>query len=187
MIETRPLTYTAAHAGNIRPARYRDIRAMLALFEEEVRAGRMLPRNPGEVRANIDNWLVAEIDGNLAGCVSLVFFGERKSQGDLPVDDHSVSHALCELRSLAVAPEYRGNGLGSALISATLDLAGARGAARVLALTRSVTLFENLGFYPSLVTNFPEKVWRDCRPCPFRHRCDEVALLYDLEQNEEQI
>ena len=80
MIEARPLTYTAAYAGIIRPARYGDIRTMLTLFEEEVRAGRMLPRNPGEVRTNIDNWLVAEIDGDLVGCVSLVFFADGKPQ-----------------------------------------------------------------------------------------------------------
>jgi N-acetylglutamate synthase-like GNAT family acetyltransferase len=171
LIEARTLTYPAARAYTIRPARYGDIRFMLALFSEEVQAGRMLPRNPGEVRANIENWLVAERDGVLVGCVSLVFFEEM----------------LCELRSLAVAPEYRGNGLGSALISAALDLAEERGVARVLALTRSVTLFENQGFYPSLVTNFPEKVWRDCRPCPFRHRCDEVALLYDFDGDEEKM
>jgi amino-acid N-acetyltransferase len=129
----------------------------------------MLPRNYGETRANINDWLVAEQDGELVGCVSLVFFDQT----------------LCEVRSLAVAPEYRGNGLGRALVSAALDLADERGAARVLALTRSVSLFENLGFYRSLVTRYPEKVWRDCRPCPLRHRCDEVALLYDFEDIEE--
>jgi N-acetylglutamate synthase-like GNAT family acetyltransferase len=176
LIEARTLTYPAARTYTIRPAGFEDIHAMLELFAAEVRAGRMLPRNPGEVRANLGNWLVAEQDDALVGCVSLVFFDEGKSQHDL---------ALCEVRSLAVSPELRGNGLGSALISAALDLAEERGAARVLALTRSVSLFENLGFYRSLVTMFPEKVWRDCRPCPLRHRCDEVALLYDFEDVEE--
>ena len=169
MIEARTLTYPTARVYTIRPADYEDIYKMLALFEEEVRAGRMLPRTYGETRANIDNWLVAEQDGELVGCVSLVYFDE----------------SLCEVRSLAVAPHYRGNGLGRALVSAALDLADERGVTRVLTLTRSVKLFENLGFYPGLVSNFPEKVWRDCRPCPFRHRCDEVALLYDFEDVEE--
>lgn len=146
----------------IRPPQPDEVYSILDLFQEEVKAGRMLPRSPNEMKANVHDWLVAATGEQIIGCVSLIFF-----------DDD-----LCELRSLAVDTTYRGNGLGGALIQAALALAVEREAGRVLTLTRAVGLFEKQGFIRDEVANFPLKVWRDCRPCPFRHRCDEVALLY---------
>jgi amino-acid N-acetyltransferase len=90
------------------------------------------------------------------------------------------NQSLCELRSLAVSPVYRGDGIGSQLIAAAVDLARQRGMRHVLSLTRAVALFERAGFRRDFVANFPEKVWRDCTPCPFRRACDETALIYDL-------
>jgi amino-acid N-acetyltransferase len=149
----------------IRAARVSEIVSMSALFEDEVRAGRMLPRDPAEVAAHIDNWLVAEENGRIVGCVSLVFFNQE----------------LCEVRSLAVHSNHRGNGLGGDLIRAAVDMARTRGMRRVLTLTRSLGVFERVGFTRDLIVNFPEKVWRDCTPCPFRERCDEVTLIYHLD------
>jgi N-acetylglutamate synthase-like GNAT family acetyltransferase len=149
----------------LRKPRVAEIGAVRALFEEEVRAGRMLPRAPYEIRNHRDDWLVVVEGGQVLGCVSLVFYGE----------------GLCELRSLAVDPSQRGRGLGLVLIGGAVELARERGMRRVLTLTRAVPLFERAGFCQDFVANFPQKVWRDCRPCPFRHRCDETALIYDLD------
>ena len=148
----------------IRPPHSEEAHGVVALFTDEVRAGRMLPRDPDEIAAHPDNWLIAEKDGSIVGCVSLVFF----------------NRTLCEVRSLAVDSAYRGNGVASHLVDAALMLAQVRGAKSVLVLTRAPVLFERLGFQRDTVTNFPEKVWRDCAPCPFRHACDEIALVYDL-------
>lgn len=141
-----------------------EAEAISALFQDEVRAGRMLPRKIEDIRLRLNDWLVAEDYGQVIGCVSLVAFNQ----------------SLCELRSLAVSPVYRGAGIGSQLIAAAVELARQRGMHHVLALTRAVPLFERAGFRRDFVTNFPEKVWRDCTPCPFRRACDEVALIYDL-------
>jgi amino-acid N-acetyltransferase len=149
----------------LRAPRATEIGAVRALFEDEVRAGRMLPRAPYEIRNRRDDWLVAVEGERILGCVSLVFYGE----------------GLCELRSLAVDPTQRGRGLGLMLIRGAVELAHERGMRRVLTLTRAVPLFVRAGFCQDFVANFPQKVWRDCRPCPFRHRCDEVALIYDLD------
>ncbi len=149
----------------IRPAQVDEIGDILMLFEEEVRAGRMLPRNPDNMVAGIHDWLVAEAGDQIVGCVSLVFFNDE----------------LCEVRSLAVHSDRRGNGLGGDLIAAAIELARTRNMHRVLTLTRSLGVFERAGFVRDEVHNFPEKVWRDCGPCPFRERCDEVALIYSLD------
>lgn len=167
-MQTHQAEYSATKTGddivNIRGARVSEIDAMLAIFADEVEAGRMLPRKPAEMRARIDDWLVAERGGELVGCVSLVHFNGE----------------LCEVRSLAVAPEFRGNGLGGKLIRAAVELAGERGMRRVLALTRAAPVFLRLGFRVDGISNFPEKVWRDCQACPLRNNCDEIAVIYHL-------
>jgi amino-acid N-acetyltransferase len=141
-----------------------EVDAIIALFEDEVRAGRMLPRSAENIRVSLKDWLIADSDGVVAGCVSLVYFNER----------------LCEVRSLAVNPVCRGNGVASKLVAAAVTMARSAGMRRVLTLTRAASLFERMGFRRDFVANFPEKVWRDCAPCPFRQACDEVALLFDL-------
>jgi amino-acid N-acetyltransferase len=141
-----------------------EVEAVRNLFDDEVRAGRMLPRSVEEIGAHLADWLVAEENGQVVGCVSLVFF----------------KAALSEVRSLAVHPAYQGRGIASQLVKAALDMARERGIRRVLALTRAARLFEQLGFRRDAVAHFPEKVWQDCAPCPFRSACDETTLIFDL-------
>jgi amino-acid N-acetyltransferase len=150
----------------ITQAHVEEVEIILSLFEEDVRAGKMLPRSPENVRVHLSDWLVAKKHDEIIGCVSLVYFNQ----------------ALCEIRSLAVRPDYRGNGVAGQLIAAAVDMAHANGVRQVLALTRAASVFERAGFHRDYVTNFPEKVWRDCTPCPFRAACDEIALTYDLRQ-----
>jgi amino-acid N-acetyltransferase len=141
-----------------------EVEAIRALFDDEVRAGRMLPRSADHIGAHLADWLVAEENGQIIGCVSLVCFKAE----------------LSEVRSLAVHPAHRGQGIASQLVRAALDLARERGTSQILALTRAARLFEQLGFQRDAVTHFPEKVWHDCAPCPFVDACDEITLVLDL-------
>ncbi len=53
------------------------------------------------------------------------------------------------LRSVAVAPEVRGQGLGWRLVEAALDLARRHGIVRVYLLTETAaSYFERFGFHP---------------------------------------
>jgi amino-acid N-acetyltransferase len=149
----------------IRQPQADEVEAILALFAQEVAAGLMLPRPADEVRQQLDRWLVAEQDGQVIGCVSLVYY----------------NGTLAEVRSLAVRPDHRGNGIASQLVAEAVAMARARRLKRVLTLTRATRLFEQLGFERDAVSNFPIKVWQDCAPCPFQDRCDEIALVYELE------
>ncbi len=141
-----------------------EVETVRALFENEVRLGLMLPRSADDIRAHLTDWFVAEIDGQIVGCVSLVFF----------------DGSLAEVRSLAVHYDWRGRGIASRLVEVALFVARTRGHERVLVLTRATRLFERLGFRQDRIGNFPEKVWRDCAPCPLKHRCDEVTLFCSL-------
>lgn len=145
----------------IRKATLGDAQQISELVELGVREGQLLPRAPEAIRASINDWIVAEEKRRIVGCGSLL----------------EMSPVLSEVRSLAVAPEYRKNGVGARIVDALVDEARARGIPTVFALTRAVPFFEKRGFTVTAKDHFPEKVWRDCSVCPVRFDCDETAVV----------
>lgn len=129
------------------------------------REGQLLPRSLDSIRESIGDWIVAAEKNRIIGCGSLVEMGPT----------------LSEVRSLAVAPEYRKHGIGGQLVEALIAAAREREIPTVFALTRAVPFFEKLGFTVTVKDDFPEKVWRDCLICPVRHACDEVAVVRPVE------
>lgn len=148
----------------VRPAREGDVAAIVAVVAENARQGHLLPRSPENIRASLDAWLVAEVDGQVVGIGSLVLMNPR----------------LVEVRSLAVLPAYRKFGIGALIVGALVDQARERGIPVVFALTRAVGFFERLGFVITDKERFPEKVWKDCVICPLFHACDETAVVFEL-------
>ena len=159
----------------IRQATLADARGIAALVNLGEREGQLLPRSLESIRADIANWIVAEDNSapstlrQNSGHASLRIVGV----GSLV----EMNHSLVEVRSLAVAPEYRKFGIGGRIVNALVDEARARGRTTVFALTRAVLFFEKLGFRITDKENFPEKVWRDCSICPVQFACDEVAMV----------
>jgi amino-acid N-acetyltransferase len=153
-----------ASPPTVRPAAPRDVPAIAALVAEYARRGSLLPRPPELIARCIRDWLVAEVDGGLVGCVSLL----RYTSG------------LVEVRSLAVADEAQGQGIGRRLVEALIEEARFRHVSTLFALTRAVAFFERCGFRLADRAHFPEKVWRDCLLCPVRDRCDETAMVMTL-------
>lgn len=151
----------ATNEITIRAATLADAHAIAALVNLGEREGQLLPRSLESIRASIGDWIVAEDAARIVGCGSLLEMG--------PV--------LSEVRSLAVAPEYRKFGIGGKIVNALVDEARVRGIPTAFALTRAVLFFEKQGFIMTDKENFPEKVWRDCMICPVRLACDEVAMV----------
>ncbi len=87
---------------------------------------------------------------------------------------------LAEIKSLAVADEMRGRGVGTRLVNAMLDEGRRLRLNRVFALTRETGFFEKLGFRVVPKETLPHKVWTDCIQCPMQTNCDEVAMVIDL-------
>jgi amino-acid N-acetyltransferase len=111
----------AAPLSALEPARREDRASIQRLV-----AGSGLPLQ-GLVE-HLGSALVARTDGSVVGCVALELYGED---------------AL--LRSLAVAHECRGRGLGLRLAEAAVELARRRGARRLWLLTTTAE-----GFFPRL-------------------------------------
>jgi amino-acid N-acetyltransferase len=146
---------------HVRKATLPDVPHIAELVNLGVREGQLLPRSVDAIRASIGDWVVVEDASRIVGCGSLLAMGP----------------ALGEVRSLAVAPEYRKNGVGAKIVDALVAGAQARSMPVVFALTRVVSFFERMGFTTTARESFPEKVWRDCVICPARLACDETAVV----------
>lgn len=160
---------TVPHATSVvvvRPPNETDVAALAAIVNENARLGHLLPRSEASIRASLPDWLIAEVDGALTGCGSLL----------------AMSSTLVEVRSLAVLPAYQSYGIGGKLVRALVAQAQRRGYTSAFALTRAVPFFLKLGFTITEKERFPEKVWRDCAICPLQTRCDETAVVIELDK-----
>jgi N-acetylglutamate synthase-like GNAT family acetyltransferase len=150
--------------SDVRKATTDDVSAIFALVSEHARRGTVLPRTRHSIDSTIDDWLVAEVGGEILGCVSLLGY----------------TSGLAEVRTLAVRDSVQGLGVGSRLVEALLVEARQRDIPKLFALTRLVPYFERFGFSVTDREAFPEKVWRDCQQCPIVDNCDETAVVMQL-------
>ena len=158
----------------IRNARMGDIKAvydLLAYFaKQELLLGRSLSSLYDQLRdfkvyavideSQKDNGLNKEI---IAGAGAL----------------HVCWENLAEIRSLAVAQQFQGQGIGAALVQACLDEAVSLGITRVFTLTYQAGFFKRFAFKPIDKNELPHKVWSDCIHCPKFPDCNEEALVWE--------
>ncbi|MDO3376716.1 N-acetyltransferase [Geoalkalibacter halelectricus] len=148
----------------IRKALIADAKAIHKLLMKYAKDGLMLPRSLAEIYENIRDIYVFEDQGQVVGTVSLNICWED----------------LAEVRSLAVAEEYSGRGIGRKLVEACLDEAHSFGLRRVFALTYQLEFFTRLGFHEIEKSELPHKIWSDCLKCAKFPDCDEIAVSIEL-------
>ena len=120
-------------ATTVRRAKAEDLMAVEALISRFVHGklgGKLLPRTFQELESLLDNLFVAEMDGEIVGCAALDIYNRK----------------LAEIRSLAVAPETQGTGLGKKLVQACVELAEEHGIFEVMAISSSEEFFKACGF-----------------------------------------
>jgi N-acetylglutamate synthase-like GNAT family acetyltransferase len=144
-----------------RRARVSDAQAIFGLIAFYSGQGTLLPRAEDEIRRNISHFLVHEDKKRVVSCVALEGYGAD----------------LAEIRSLAVAPEFRGRGAGAKLLLFALKEARERGIARVFAVTHAPNFFVRQGFAPASRHALTEKIERDCRTCSKRRSCQLTAVV----------
>jgi amino-acid N-acetyltransferase len=115
----------------IRPARTSDVRSIRELVDVYSPDGRLLSKATVTLFEDIQEFLVAERDGQVVGCGAL----------------HVMWEDLAEVRTVAVDPDLAGQGIGSLLLSALMERARLVGVKKVFCLTFAVPFFERHGFH----------------------------------------
>ena len=87
---------------------------------------------------------------------------------------------LAEIRSLAVHPDFIGQGIGTALTEHALAEARRFQVAQVFTLTYRPTFFQRFGFQRIERNDLPLKIWADCIVCVKFPDCDEIAMMKTL-------
>ena len=115
----------------IRPARAEDAAAICGIINYYAERGRMLHRSLESVYESLREFQVAvDEGGRVVGCVAVdVYWGD-----------------LAELKSMAVAPDRRGGGIGTLLARSALRDARRLGLKRLFALTYEKDFFLRAGF-----------------------------------------
>ncbi|ADG05809.1 N-acetyltransferase [Kyrpidia tusciae] len=145
----------------LRKAVVEDVDAMYALIDYYAQQGLLLPRSRLSLYESLQCFSVAVEGERLLGVAGL----------------HILWADLAEIRSLAVAPDARGQGIGGLLVDRLSEEARHLGIPQVLALTYQRRFFEKCGFYPVEKQTLPHKVWKDCVSCSKFATCDEAAYL----------
>lgn len=148
----------------IRKATIPDVTHVHRLVNVLADNGDMLPRALSDIYECLRDYYVVEREGRIVACCAL----------------HVCWEDLAEIRSLAVEDDWRGHGIGRALVNRCLDESRELGLATVFALTLRPEFFERCGFQREDMAALPRKVWGECFHCPKFPNCDEVALVYRL-------
>jgi len=91
---------------------------------------------------------------------------------------HFYGPHLCEVRSIVVKPEAKGQGAGGRILGTLIEEAELHGIQSVCLFTRIPDFFFKYGFrVVEDKSELPDKIFKDCQICPRLHRCDEVAMV----------
>jgi len=115
----------------VRPARTCDVIEIRRLVDQYAPDGILLDKPTVTLYEDVQEFVVAEIDGVVVGCGAL----------------HVIWEDVAEVRTLAVDPEVRGTGAGHAILERLLDRARELGVSRVFCLTFEVDFFGRHGFH----------------------------------------
>ena len=150
----------------LRTAVRSDARRVLDLIQQNQQAGHLLPRELSELMARIDRFVVG-VDGrgSIIGCAELA----------------PLSPSLAEIRSLVVSESRRGEGIGRRIVDELRARAKAAGYDDLCVFAHQPAYFAHMGFSIVPHTWLPAKISADCRTCPLFRRCDQFAMVMDLD------
>ena len=153
-------------APQLRTAVRGDARKIHELIQRNQQAGHLLPRQLSELTSRIDRFVVG-VDGR----GSIVACGELAP----------LSPSLAEIRSLVVSEKRRGQGLGHRIVDELSIRARASGYDDLCVFAHQPAYFAHMGFSIVPHTWLPEKIMADCRSCPLFRRCEQFAMVTDLD------
>ena len=149
----------------LRYAQTVDAEAICSLINYYAERGLMLHRSMESTYSSLREFqVVTDDDERIVGCVAVDLFWAD----------------LAEVKSLAVAPDMVGQGIGGQLLAAAIEDARRMGVKRLFTLTYEQGFFQRQGFEVIDRHDLPEKVWRECLACPKADACDEIAMMLTM-------
>jgi amino-acid N-acetyltransferase len=145
----------------IRPAKTADISAIADLCGPLIQSRVLLGKERVELYEAVQEFLVAEdASGKVIGCGAL----------------HVMWEDLGEVRTLAIAENQQGKGIGKQILQGLLERAKAIGLKRIFCLTFEVEFFTKLGFEPISETPVEPEVYAEL----VRSHDEGIAEFLDL-------
>ena len=114
----------------IRPARTADVRAIRRLVDTYAPDRRLLSKATVTLYEDVPEFIVGELDGEVVACGAV----------------HVMWEDLAEVRTVAVDPSLRGQGVGGVLLDHLVSRARDLGVKRVFCLTFETEFFGRHGF-----------------------------------------
>ena len=151
-----------AAAMSVRRARMSDIDSIAALVDYWAERGEILPRSRDNIIHDVQNFVVAEVDGAVVGCASLYIY----------------QTGLAEIRSVVIDTALHGQGQGQALVQYLLEFAHQIELQKIIVLTYIPNYFQQLGFSLIDKNSLADNIIEDSEQSPHKDPKDEVAMEY---------
>jgi amino-acid N-acetyltransferase len=150
----------------IRTATAADAASLHTLIAAHQTEGHLLPRALDEITRHVTQFVVAELNGDIAACAELA----------------PLSSKVAEIRSLVVSRHFRRGGVAGRLVGELRSRARAAGFDNLCAFTHDAHFFvrQNFSIVPHVA--MPEKVSKDCVACPMFRRCGQYAMVLPLHE-----
>ncbi|GAA6172613.1 argininosuccinate lyase [Colwellia sp. KU-HH00111] len=156
-----------AAAMSVRRARMSDVEKIHQQVNIQADKGEILPRTLDNIIHDIQNFVVAELDGEVVGCASLYIY----------------QTGLAEIRSVVIEQSAQGQGQGQALVQYLLEFAHQMELEQIIVLTYIPEYFSKLGFNVIDKNSLAENIIEDSEPSPHKEPADEVAMEYIVGQS----
>ena len=149
--------------GIVKPtlAMGKEIHELINYYAHNTDTG-VLARPLKNIYENIRDFIVYVEDDHVLGCVCLHIYWDN----------------LGEIRSLAVDPNRKSEGIGRKLIEAVEQEASDLKIAQLFTLTKTTEFFEKMGYEQIEQSLLPKgAAWGECMNCPKYPDCDEVSMI----------
>lgn len=151
--------------NQVEKARIQDVPQIHQMINYFADRDEMLPRSLSEIYENIRDFFVVREGDRVIACAAL----------------HVIWSDLAEIKSMAVASDSQGQGIGTKLAEACLEEAAELGIPTVFCLTYRPQFFARFEMKEIDKMELPRKVWTECYRCPKFPDCGEVALIRTIE------
>jgi argininosuccinate lyase/amino-acid N-acetyltransferase len=156
-----------AAAMSVRRARMSDVEKIHTLVNVQADKGEILPRSLDNTIHDVQNFVVAELDGEVVGCASLYIY-----QTD-----------LAEIRSVVVDKNAQGQEQGQALVQYLLEFAHQMELKQIIVLTYIPEYFNKLGFSVIEKSSLASNIIEDSEQSPHKDPADEIAMAYVVDRS----